>query len=75
MIPQVRAWRATLDTGARWIVWAPTRHLAILNLRGAGCWRPLERVARCTHFDHYPVPVQLARPATDVESGPISRKG
>ena len=73
-IPSVRAWRATLDTGERWLVWAPTKKLAVLNLRGAGCWRPVEKLARCQYFDRYPIPHSMARAATDAEAGPIARR-
>jgi len=61
MIPKVKAWRVTFDDGMRWIVWGPTRTLAILNARAAGLYHH-DRISRYPTGDSLPVPVDLVQP-------------
>jgi hypothetical protein len=68
MIPKTRCWLATLDTPSgrhSWLVWGPTRRLALLNLRGAGLRSPVLKLGRYTAGDTLPVPTRLVQ-ALDV---------
>lgn len=62
MIPEIKTWQATdPESGGRWLVWAPTRRLARLNLAAQhiyGAWK----VSRYTEGDTLPVPVDLVQP-------------
>jgi len=41
MIPAVKVWRVKVDNGTIYRVYAPTRLLAIMNLRDRGEWSPV----------------------------------
>lgn len=66
MIPQVKCWR--IKVRPSWserdgvaLVWAPTKRLAILNTRAAGCWFPIVTLARWKEGDDGSTPVELFR--------------
>ena len=61
MIPTIKTWRATFPNGAFWLVWAPTKRLAALNLQAEGLYNCL-RISRYAAGDSMPVPHSLVQP-------------
>lgn len=56
-VVNVRAWLVTMEDGTRYLVYAPNRRLAVLNLRlGGGVWRPIKTVGRLKRADGRRVP-------------------
>jgi len=67
-IPKVRPWIVHTEDPetqerARWIVWAPTRRLAILNFRHAIGYRLVIDTLGATRKDYGPCPRGLVQPA------------